>query len=846
MVEYTIIDKFIEVARNYKNNVCLIVNKKEEYTYLDLDEISNGLAKRICNIFSDVQIPILVFGDHPLHIACSIIGVMKSRNIVVPVSDKTPTNRIQEIINVCNIKGYISSIEHKELNLTRIPIEYERENHIIYRGDVDDCAYIIYTSGTTGKSKGVLVQHKGLMNSVKERNTVLGINSNSHSINLMGFSFDGFFMSFFSPLIAGAKLFLPNSISDYKEICSIIRDFPVSTFLCTPTFLKSLLVYSEDGLLDNISLISLVGEQVNVALIERFSEKYPFIQIANEYGPTENSICTSINPDVRNQTVISAGKIIKNVEAKIVCGSRVCRQGQIGELFLSGVGLAKGYVNDDFLTNEKFVRHDDKIWYHTGDLAYWNNDELFIWGRIDKQIKVNGYRLDLGEIENAILKHNDVNDCVVVYNKEEGLTAYINSMHKIQREEMIDFLRNYKDEYMLPVNYIQVPSIPMLESGKINYSALYELGKNCSVKENYCEKLDMPVQQICEIYKEIFQLNECNSNENFFACGGNSILAVVLCVRIKEKFNVDIKIEDIRVNPTPYLLSKSIFNLSYDVFSVDIHPFNRFWFIDCYYTSLLALLEYYSVPIAPFIRSFIIQNIEIKGNYHFLYDYKVPLSEVFSNLGMIYDSGILENDFEDKIFNYLIKQRVVMLHVDCFYIPYCKEKYQKEHFEHVVTIVGYDRKKKEFNIIDQKKLDSVSFVFHKARIDDIRDAAYSAIVNRATFDNVDFVSVYPKKNRNFQKIQELSDSQFNFVVKKTIEYVRKNPQDIIHVLQVFLNYLKVEEEVFKFAKDVIKSRFLQRKESQIMRFLMNIITDKNNSDANAEKLIQIMERWEEL
>ena len=155
MILYTIIDEFIKTAKENMNNVCLVFDNKE-YTYKDIEEISNGVAKHIEERINDIQVPILLFCDHPLQIVCSIIGIMKSRNIVVPIYNNTPTNRVLEIIKACNIKVYMSLNEHNEINLLFNEFNYNRVDEFFYNGCIEDDAYIIYTSGTTGKSKGYI------------------------------------------------------------------------------------------------------------------------------------------------------------------------------------------------------------------------------------------------------------------------------------------------------------------------------------------------------------------------------------------------------------------------------------------------------------------------------------------------------------------------------------------------------------------------------------------------------------------------------------------------------------------------------------------------------------------
>lgn len=843
MTANTIIDIFVFKAKEKKEQVCLVVDNKE-YTYQIIDELSNGYAKRIIETLARSNTPILVFCDNPIQIVCSIIGAMKSKNVVVPVINDTPISRILDIVSACNIGGYISTNEHKELTVPFISTENVTPCDYEYHGNAADDAYIIYTSGTTGKSKGVLVQHKGLVNSVTARNEILGIDSHSHSINLMGTSFDGFLMSLFSPLIAGAKLFFPRSITDLKEICSIIKNSSISTLLCTPTFLKGLLNFAEEGLLNNVKLISLAGEQISHALVDKMNAIYPFVQLANEYGPTENSICTSINPDIRGQKVFTVGKPIKNVKAKILNGVNDCKYGEIGELYLSGTGLAKGYVNDEALTNEKFIKSNGQTWYNTGDLAYWLDSELVIVGRSDSQVKVNGYRVDLYEIENAILKFEGIDDCVVLCEEENSLTAYMVSSLNISSDLIINFLRQYLAEYMIPTKYNYVENIPMRASGKIDSLALKKMCHIQREETNTCLETIVISKNICSIFEDILKLSKCDINDNFYALGGDSLTGIILCERIQERFKVGVKIEDVRSNATPWLLAKRILNMNEDSYFVAIEPFNKFWFIDCYYTSILGVLEYYYIPIVPFIRSFIIKNVELNDTYYLWYDYKQPLMQVFAQLGMKYEPGILENDFEEKIINHIMKHRVVMLHMDCFYIPYCKEKYQKEHFEHVVAIVGYDKEHKVFDIIDQENLESVSFTHHKVDLDSLKASAYAEIVNRKTFDNMDFVAIYPLDNIDYAyDNQNLDNSQFNFVVEETIKYLRKNPQKVRIVLQRLMNYLKIEECVFEHMNENEKVKFLKNKESQLLRFFMRML--RNTEDEEWTKsLVDILVKWE--
>lgn len=840
----TIVQNFQEIAKKYPSKLCL-VSYDWQCSYKQLDDKSNCFAKKINETLGKTQTPILVFCDSPKVIAISLLSILKSRNIYVPVYPLTPLNRVKEIIKECNIKAYISKNEHKELNLTFINLDCKKlENYIDFaiEGDFNDIAYIIYTSGTTGKSKGVAIQYKGLTNAILQRNKILDLNENSNSILLMGLTFDGFFTSFFCPLVLGATLYFPNDIFDINRIESFFANYDINNFLCTPTMFRTLLNLNKDIFLKKIKLVSLAGEAVDKQLIKECLKKYPNLQIANEYGPSENSICTSIKADIRNQEIISVGKTIKNVEAKIFDKEFISKKNKIGELYLSGIGLSVGYINDENLTKCKFVTINNKVWYKTGDLAYLdNNNEIVIVGREDSQVKINGFRVDLLELQNAIFEYSKVKSSVVVYDKQKGISAYYVSNFNIEKQKLIDFLKSKLNDYMIPNNFFQIKSIPVLESGKIDLIKLKEIGESEDGLVNFTPEYKKLLNKIYEIFKEVLKVDKVSEGDSFFSLGGNSLNCVILIEKIKQLYNLELDYDIIRVNSTPKMLALALLNKKTNVNKNYIKPFNRFWFVDCYFTSILAFFEKEKREIAPFIRAFKIKGVELNNTYQFLYENKKPLKEIFSDFAMEFDAGILENDFSEKVLPFVSNNKPVMLHVDCFYLPYCKEKYKKEHFEHVIALVNFDEQNKVFDVIDQENLQSVSFCYHKLNLLDAEIAAYAEIINRETFDNVDFVSIYPSLEKKYEtkKIEKLDKTQFDFVIKSTIEYLNNKEIDILIVLQRLINYCQIEKEVFKYEKDEQSLNDCNKKEAKLKRLLMSCLVENDNI-LNKNKLLDLL------
>lgn len=229
-------------------------------------------------------------------------------------------------------------------------------------------------------------------------------------------------------------------------------------------------------------------------------------------------------------------------------------------------------------------------------------------------------------------------------------------------------------------------------------NTIAEVSMVINKKEYFNENDDFNyvVGELTHIFGECLGIGSYDEKDNFFECGGNSLLLIRLIKKINEVFGRILDKQEILLYASPYELAKRILsNKEKDV--ATIQPFNKFWFIDCYFTSVLALLEYYHVDIIPFMRKFTIYDVELRGEYRLLYDNLIPYEEIFNELCFEFVKGKINNsdDFSNKILN-CINNKVFFLHVDCYYLSYCKQKYRKEHFEHVITVIGYKRMEKNW------------------------------------------------------------------------------------------------------------------------------------------------------
>lgn len=836
-------DRFIKAAHKYPENLAVSF-KSTELTYSRLNNITNYVAKSLgcCNK------TILVICDNPILVAISMLSVMKSGNIYLPVSAKTPTERLLQIIEECNVDMYMASkrsdalkIKYYAINIKELIDDesFYKTEDVIGRYSPEDVAYIIYTSGTTGKSKGVAVSHRGVTNGVINRITSLSLGQDSSSIQLMGYAFDGFIQSFFSPLLSGATLYMVDDICNYDYIESIIKEHTIKTFLTTPTMYESLLSLGKADLLSDVEMVALAGEALDMELVLRSKEMYPNIRIANEYGPTENSIVSTINKDVCLNEVVTIGRPIFNCKARIVDGfGHRCPVGMVGELYLSGIGLAKKYINDETLTNERFVILDDGCrWYRTGDYATWSSKgEIVFCGRKDSLVKVNGFRVDLSEIEHILMKSKLFEKCYTTVSSNNEIVAYYVSDDFVSLEKIVSEVSKALEYYMIPTEFHRVSSIPIKESGKVNLSLLKELiienNKSCIYVTDFANKLSVHFGLV--LNKENYSISD-----SFFSVGGNSIKAMILIEQLNKAFNTNIDVETFRVFNSPLKLAKKLLSSQGGAEETnEIQPFNKFWFMNCFYTSVMGVLDYYDVPFETFIKNFIVTSVADDNGFNIVFEAIVSEKRLLESMGVDYLCCSLTDSFAEDILEFLFKKEPVIAHVDCFYLSYCRDKYQTEHHNHVVTIVGYDYVSNMYKIIDQQDLQSISFEYKMIFAEELLAAMQSASDERETFHDCDYVAFIGTHTEICN--EESYEYQWSNVVRYTVDYLDTHcDYDELNISNIVLNFMKMERSIALRNSDNDTAVILRKIMGKIQRRMMWIVSD-DRKESECSTLLQIL------
>ncbi len=536
-------------------NKTAVVYEDSRLTYKELDELSNQFAnylKTECTIQYGDMVGIEL--DRSEWFLVCMFGILKLGAVYVPINPefaKERINFIKEDAN-CVVSINTGTIETFKETASQYDITFEVENT-----KPDSDAYVMYTSGSTGIPKGVVIEQKSIVRLVKNTNYI-EINENDNILSLSNFSFDGATFDIFMPLLNGGTLVISSKdiFLDFHQFDELIQSQKIDSFFLT-TALFNTIVESKLSSLKNLKYVLFGGEQVSVKHAKKFKELYPNVNLHHVYGPTENTTFSTYY-EIKNveddQRTIPVGTPIANSTTYILdINSELVPIGVSGEICLGGDGLAKGYLNQKELTEDRFVIHpciSGELIYRTGDIGKWlpTGDIEFI-GRKDNQVKIRGHRIELGEIENALLKQKEIDDAVVLVRKNEGgekeLIAYIISSVDQNISTLRTQLKDSLSDYMLPSYYIQMEEFPLTSNGKVNKKELPDPEKfGLSGLAEYIEPRNETEKQLVEIWEKVLQKDKIGIRDNFFDLGGHSLKATRLLNEIHKTFEVQIKIRD--------------------------------------------------------------------------------------------------------------------------------------------------------------------------------------------------------------------------------------------------------------------------------------------------------------
>lgn len=561
----TIIELFEEQVKKMPDNIA-VVFEDQKLTYKELNEKVNSLAHYLRfekNIARNEFVGIMV--NRSLEMIVSILAVLKSGAAYIPIDPTYPKDRIDYMLENSNAKILLTQ---KKLNgkvdfnsiifvdLTNNEIyDALKSDNLEHINNYDDTSYVIFTSGSTGKPKGVVLNHKALSNLTNYCNhyiEYLKTPNNMSIVSITTVSFDIFIFETLISLQRGLKLVIANENEQNSPylLNNLIQKHNIKIIQSTPSRMQIFLNNKEEmPYLSNLDYITLAGEQLPLKLVQDLSNLCG-ATIYNGYGPSETTVFSTLTK--MNTNKITIGKPLDNTQIYILdANHNVLPIGISGEIYISGDGVGKGYLNNKELTDKSFINNPfvkNSIMYKTGDIGYFNaNGQIICLGRSDNQVKIRGLRIELGEIENKINSLSFINSCAVIKksdNLHEYLCAYFTSNIEVTISDIEKYLEQFLPKYMIPKYFMQIKELPYTPNGKIDRKALSKI--NYIKKETISKKARNEYDiKLIEILKNILQTENISIDDDFLELGGDSLSAITLSSYIQREFKVQIYVKDI-------------------------------------------------------------------------------------------------------------------------------------------------------------------------------------------------------------------------------------------------------------------------------------------------------------
>ena len=569
----TVIQLFEEQVEKAPDNIA-VVFEGTKLTYRELNEKANQLANSIKKQHISSEDVIAILLDKSLEMIVAILAILKNGCTYLPIDIGYPKERMEYIIKDANAKLLLTS---RDLNLeTGLLVkslyidldaeslyDIEEKNNLDYKGKSSDLAYIMYTSGSTGKPKGVMIENKSIIRLVKNTNYIQ-FKKDDKILQTGSIVFDACTLEIWGALLNGLELYIirKEELLDASLLHTYILKNNISVlWLTAPLFNQ--LCEEIPHLFKTVRCVLSGGDVLSCKHVNMVKTANPDLQIINGYGPTENttfSCCHNIEKKYKES--IPIGKPIANSTGYIVSKDGNLQPiGISGELWVGGDGVARGYVNNIDLTAQKFINNpfgSGKI-YKTGDLTKWNNDgTIEFLGRIDSQIKIRGFRVELSEITTIVSQYEGIKEAYTVFKdvqKEKAICTYIVGKTEIDITNLKDFLNTFLPQYMIPKYIVQLKKLPKNQNGKIDKNALPEIkiqnekNREILLPKNKTEEL------VYNIFKTILNVEELSTDDNFFEYGGDSISAMRLQVEALRN-NLNITYGDIFKYPTVQLIAQ--------------------------------------------------------------------------------------------------------------------------------------------------------------------------------------------------------------------------------------------------------------------------------------------------
>lgn len=621
----------------------------EQWTYAQLDAKSNRIAHRLRELGSKQGDVVALLLEHPLNHIASVIGAMKAGAVFVTLESSDPLPRLQDLARRCSPRWWIaeastgsvleginadaqepeglwlSEAESVAQLKTLTALELAQDVDVDIELDAQAPCYIFFTSGSSGQPKAILGRSQSLAHFIDWEIATFGLDNSCRVSQLTAPTFDAFLRDLFVPLCAGGRLCVPPMRKQAPDqMLDWLADVGVTLIHCVPSVLRSLLAYSRteavsQARLTQLERVCLSGEALLPVTVQEWRDTFGAgIELVNFYGASETTMIRCYHrvteADLK-QAYIPIGKPIADTQAIVLDESgRPCAAGVAGEIYVRSAYFTLGYYRDAELTAQVFVESPlrpgtaEKV-YRSGDLGILHGDgNLQFLGRRDGQVKVNGVRIEIAEIENVLLGHSQVKEAAVVASDgTDGATtlhAYV-----VTAGPMAGRLRDYLAERLpaalLPHSVSELDTLPMTSSGKVDRKALIARNQNTvQVAAHYVAPVTEMQKALAGLFEEVLGRKQVGLHDDFFALGGHSLRALMVLARLRKSFKVDIPLRILFEAPTvaglaekiaqaPVVVSQAIVPVTRTEAMPISYAQQRLWFLDQYSPGNAS----YNIPI---------------------------------------------------------------------------------------------------------------------------------------------------------------------------------------------------------------------------------------------------------
>ncbi|POM24995.1 Gramicidin S synthase 2 [Actinomadura rubteroloni] len=532
-------------------------------TYAELDEQASRVAGYLARHGVGPETVVALCLPRGVDYVAALLGVWKAGAAFVPLDPAHPAGRLGYVIGDSGAAVVIGT-EDTLAGLPPIAVPVTFEEAVAAPADAaarpvapDQLAYVIYTSGSTGRPKGVAVSHRGVVNLAQALRPSLGVEPGVTALQFASFSFDAAVLDIAVTLGAGGTLAIASSAerAEPGALAGMIRDAGVSVASVVPSLLSVL----DPAAVPGVRTWVLGAELLTADLAARWTD---VAHVVNTYGPTEATVITTAGPVAPaisgDDLPPSIGRPIENTRTYVLDEFlQPVPPGVVGELYITGPGLARGYIGRPDLTAERFVASPfgtGARLYRSGDLAKWTADgELVFAGRADQQVKIRGFRVELGEVEAVLAAQEDVAQAAAVVRKDR-LIAYVVGASGLDVEGLREFAAERLPDYMIPAAFVVLDALPLTVNGKLDRAALPEPEARLAGRA----PATRAEEALCALFADVLGRERVGADDSFFDLGGDSLTAMRLIARVREELGTEIGVRALFADPTPEAVARMV------------------------------------------------------------------------------------------------------------------------------------------------------------------------------------------------------------------------------------------------------------------------------------------------